>query len=125
MARRKLTHQTKIRLKHAEEDGAKAVAEIEKILTGHTDQPKELAEATVTGLKLKSFIERIERLEAEKAALAEDIKEVYAEAKGQGFDAKTMRRVVRLRKMDEQKRREAQELLDLYAAAIGMQYALL
>ncbi len=74
----------------------------------------------VAGQRLKSFIERIENLEEEKAALMEDIKEVYAEAKGVGFDAKTMRKIVSLRKMDSEKRREAQEILDLYTAAIGM-----
>ncbi|HOO81685.1 MAG TPA: DUF2312 domain-containing protein [Alphaproteobacteria bacterium] len=74
----------------------------------------------VAGQRLRSFIERIERLEEEKAALAEDIKEVYAEAKGVGFDAKTMRKIVSLRKMDYEKRRESEELLDLYKTAIGM-----
>lgn len=74
----------------------------------------------VAGQRLRSFIERIERLEEEKAAFAEDIKEVYAEAKGVGFDAKTMRKVIGLRKLDAEKRREADELLDLYKSAIGM-----
>lgn len=74
----------------------------------------------VAGKRLRSFIERVERLEEEKAALAEDIKEVYAEAKGVGFDAKTMRKIVSLRKMDVEKRREADEILDLYKSAIGM-----
>lgn len=79
----------------------------------------------VAGERLKSFIERIERLEEEKAGIAEDIKEVYAEAKGVGFDAKTMRKIVALRKKDTEKRREEQELLELYASAIGMQGVLL
>ena len=74
----------------------------------------------VSGQRLKSFIERIERLEEEKAALAEDIKEVYAEAKSSGFENKIMRRIIKLRKMDIQKRREEDELLDLYMSAIGM-----
>lgn len=74
----------------------------------------------VAGDRLRSFIERIERLEEEKSHLAEDIKEVYAEAKGVGFDAKTMRKIVTLRKLDYEKRREAEELLDLYKTAIGM-----
>ena len=74
----------------------------------------------VAGDRLRSFIERIERLEEEKAHLAEDIKEVYAELKGVGFDAKTVRKVVSLRKMDTEKRREADELLDLYKTAVGM-----
>ena len=74
----------------------------------------------VAGARLKAFIERIERLEEEKAALMEDIKEVYAEAKGTGFDTKTMRKIISLRKMDTEKRRESEELLDLYKSAIGM-----
>lgn len=74
----------------------------------------------VAGQRLRSFIERIERLEEEKAALAEDTKEVYAEAKGTGFDVKTIRKIIALRKMDTEKRRESEELLDLYKSAIGM-----
>lgn len=74
----------------------------------------------ICGERLRSFIERIERLEEEKTALLEDIKEVYAEAKGVGFDTKTMRKIVSLRKLDVQKRREQEELLDLYKSAIGM-----
>lgn len=74
----------------------------------------------VAGQRLRSFIERLETLEQEKAALAEDIKEVYAEAKGTGFDVKTIRKIIALRKIDIEKRREADELLDLYKAAIGM-----
>jgi uncharacterized protein (UPF0335 family) len=74
--------------------------------------------ATAQG-KLKSFVERIERLEADKAAVAGDIKEVYAEAKGEGFDTKILRKVVRLRKADAAKRQEEEALIELYVAAIG------
>lgn len=74
----------------------------------------------VAGQRLTAFIERIERLEEEKAALMEDLKEVYAEAKGVGFDVKTIRKIISLRKMDTEKRRESEELLDLYKSAIGM-----
>jgi uncharacterized protein (UPF0335 family) len=74
----------------------------------------------VSGKRLKAFIERVERLEEEKKALAEDIRDVYAEAKGTGFDPKIMRKIVSLRKANLEKRREEQELLDLYMAAIGM-----
>ena len=70
--------------------------------------------------RLRSFIERIERLEEEKAALTADIREVYAEAKGTGFDTKTMRQVVKLRKMDSADRQEQEELLDLYKRALGL-----
>lgn len=75
----------------------------------------------VSGQRLKAFIERIERLEEEKAGLAEDIKDIMAEAKGTGFDTKTMRKVIRLRKMDKQKRQEEEELLELYKSAIGLE----
>jgi uncharacterized protein (UPF0335 family) len=74
----------------------------------------------VAGQRLRSFIERVETLEEEKTALAEDIKEIYAEAKGTGFDVKTIRKIIALRKLDIEKRREADELLDLYKTAIGM-----
>jgi uncharacterized protein (UPF0335 family) len=69
--------------------------------------------------KLKSLIERIERLEEDKAAVANDLKEVYAEAKGEGFDTKIVRKVVRLRKQDKAKRLEEEALIDLYISAIG------
>jgi uncharacterized protein (UPF0335 family) len=69
--------------------------------------------------KLKSLIERIERLEEDKAAIGADLKEVFAEAKGEGFDTKIMRKVVRLRKQDKAKRQEEEALLDLYLSAIG------
>tara|TARA_B100000508_G_C11422474_1_gene259082 strand:- start:226 stop:513 length:288 start_codon:yes stop_codon:yes gene_type:complete len=74
----------------------------------------------VAGKRLLSFFERIERLEEEKAAIAEDIKEVLAEAKSAGFEVKIMRRIMKLRKMEPEKRQEEDELLSLYMAAIGM-----
>lgn len=74
----------------------------------------------VAGARLKSFFERIERLNEEKSDLAEDIKEVFAEAKGVGFDVKIMRKIITLRKMDGEKRREEEELLDLYKTAVNM-----
>ena len=75
---------------------------------------------SISGNRLKSFIERVERLEEEKKALAEDIRDVYSEAKGTGFEPKIMRKIVSLRKSNLEKRREEQELLDLYMSAIGM-----
>jgi uncharacterized protein (UPF0335 family) len=69
--------------------------------------------------RLKSLIERIERLEEDKAAIMADMKEVFAEAKGEGFDTKIMRKVVRLRKQDKAKRMEEEAILDLYLSAIG------
>ncbi|MCP5322448.1 MAG: DUF2312 domain-containing protein [Candidatus Paracaedibacteraceae bacterium] len=73
-----------------------------------------------TKLHLKNLIERIEKLEQEKANLAEHIREVYAEAKSSGFDTKVMRQVLKLRKMDLQEAQEQEELLDIYRAALGM-----
>lgn len=70
---------------------------------------------------LRSYIERIERLEEDKAAIAEDIKEVYAEAKGTGFDVKIMRQIVRLRKMDASDRQEMEHILELYKSALGLE----
>ena len=69
---------------------------------------------------LKSFIDRIERLEEEKKALAEDIKDIYAEAKGTGYDIKVMRKIISLRRQDTHKRKEEEEILDLYLSALGM-----
>ena len=69
--------------------------------------------------QLKTIIERIERLEEDKAAVMADLKEVFAEAKGNGFDVKLLRKVVRLRKQDTAKRQEEEALLDLYLSAIG------
>ena len=74
----------------------------------------------VAGERLRAFVERVERLEEEKTALMEDIKEIYGEAKAVGFDVKTLRKIVSLRKMESEKRREEDELLELYKSAIGM-----
>lgn len=74
---------------------------------------------TVDAKHLRAFIERIERLEEEKRAIADDIKEVYAEAKGTGYDAKIMRKIISLRRQDHNKRREEEEILDLYLSALG------
>jgi uncharacterized protein (UPF0335 family) len=69
--------------------------------------------------RLKSIIERVERLEEDKAAIMGDIKEVYAEAKGEGFDVKVLRKIVKLRAQDKARRQEEEALLELYVAAIG------
>ena len=74
----------------------------------------------VTRKHLRAFIERIERLEEEKAALSSDIREVYSEAKSVGFDAKVIRTVIRLRKQDDTERREHEALLATYLHALGM-----
>lgn len=73
--------------------------------------------------QLRAFVTRIERLEEEKAALAADLREVYAEAKGNGFDVKALRSVIRLRKQDENKRREEEAVLSTYLHALGMEAA--
>jgi uncharacterized protein (UPF0335 family) len=70
--------------------------------------------------QLKAIIERVERLEEEKKAIADDIRDVYAEAKGNGFDTKALRTVVRLRKQDKQEREEQEAILDTYLQALGM-----
>ena len=74
----------------------------------------------IAGDRLKSFIERIERLEEERKALGADIKEVYAEAKGTGFDTKIMRQIIRIRRMDKDDLDEQETLLDIYKRALGM-----
>lgn len=74
----------------------------------------------ITAEQLKAYMERIERLEEEKAAIAADVREVFAEAKANGFDVKIMRQVLRLRKLDSNDRAEQEALLDLYMSALGM-----
>lgn len=75
---------------------------------------------SVAGDQLRAFIERIERLEEEKKTIAEDIRDVYGEVKGTGFDAKTVRKIVRLRKQDAAQREEEQALTETYLHALGM-----
>jgi uncharacterized protein (UPF0335 family) len=79
-----------------------------------------LAEGSIAADELRLLIERIERLEEEKKAMADDIRDVYAEAKARGYDPKTMRTVVRLRKMETHARQEAEAILDTYKAALGL-----
>jgi uncharacterized protein (UPF0335 family) len=83
-----------------------------------------IAGPTVTADELRLFIERIERLSEERKGIAEDIADVYSEAKARGYDKPTMRRIVRLRAMDEHARQEAAALLETYADALGLQGAL-
>lgn len=82
----------------------------------------EIAETsqTVAAGQLRAFIERIERLEEEKQTIADDIKDVFAEMKGTGFDTKAVRTIIRLRKKDQAQRQEEEAILDLYKAALGM-----
>lgn len=74
----------------------------------------------VDGSHLQAFIERIEKLEEEKRAISDDVKDVYAEAKGTGFDVKVMRKIVSMKRQDKHKREEEAEILDLYLVALGM-----
>lgn len=82
-----------------------------------------MADESVAQDQLRAFIERIERMEEEKKAISDDIKEIYAEAKGNGFDTKVLRQIVRIRKQDAAERMEQEALLDLYMSALGMQAA--
>ena len=79
-----------------------------------------MAEGTVAADELRLLIERIERLEEEKKAIADDVKDVYGEAKARGYDTKTIRAVVRLRKMENHVRQEAEALLETYKTALGL-----
>jgi uncharacterized protein (UPF0335 family) len=79
-----------------------------------------LAEGSIAADELRLLIERIERLEEEKKAIADDVKDVYGEAKARGYDTKTMRVIVRLRKMETHTRQEADALLETYRAALGL-----
>jgi uncharacterized protein (UPF0335 family) len=73
--------------------------------------------------QIRAIIERIERMEEEKRAITDDIKEIYAEAKGNGFDTKVLRKIVAIRKQDASERQEQEALLELYMTALGMSYA--
>lgn len=79
-----------------------------------------MSAAKVAKDQLKAFVERIEKLEEEKKAISDDIRDVYAEAKGNGFDIKALRTVVRMRKQDSNERREQEAILETYLSALGM-----
>jgi uncharacterized protein (UPF0335 family) len=82
-----------------------------------------MADDSVAQDQLKAFVERIERMEEEKAAIASDIRDIYAEAKGNGFDTKVLRQVVKIRKQDHSERMEQEAILELYLQALGMAMA--
>ena len=84
------------------------------------DDDNDFSTTTVSAGQLRAIIERIERLEEEKKEVSEQIKEVYAEAKGNGFDAKTLRKIVALRKKKPEERSEEEAMLELYMNALGM-----
>lgn len=90
-------------------------------MNAHSASPKDdVASSGVAAEELKQFIERIERLEEEKAGIAGDIKEVMAELKGRGFDTKAVRTILRIRKQDHSERQEQEAILELYMQALGM-----
>jgi uncharacterized protein (UPF0335 family) len=86
-----------------------------------SDAPVATDVGGIAGERLRSIIERIERLEEDKKGIADDIKDIYAEAKGVGFETKIIRAIVRLRKMEKNDRQEQDALLELYKAALGME----
>lgn len=80
-----------------------------------------MTDTPIAGAELRQFIERVERLEEEKQTIADDIKDIFAEAKGRGYDTKIMKTVIRLRKKDPNERAEEEALLDTYLRSLGMQ----
>ncbi len=80
----------------------------------------DIAETGVAAAELKQFVERIERLEEEKKAISDDIRDVYAELKGRGFDTKAIRQIIKIRKQDHAERKELEAILDLYMQALNM-----
>jgi uncharacterized protein (UPF0335 family) len=88
-------------------------------MTKQPEGPK-IGDNSLNGGQLRAFVERVERLSEEKKALADDIRDVYAEGKSAGFDTKIMRKTIKIRAMDRDKWREEEEILDLYLAALGL-----
>jgi uncharacterized protein (UPF0335 family) len=86
----------------------------------HTKPEKKMSEGTVSNEQLRLFMERIERLEEEKKGVSDDIRDVFSEAKSQGYDTKIMRQILRLRKMEPHDRAEMEALLDVYKSALGL-----
>lgn len=87
---------------------------------GHNSEPQESAVTQFSKDQLRSIIERIERLEEEKKTISEDIRDVYSEVKGNGYDVKALRTIVRMRKQDVNERQEAETILETYMHALGM-----
>lgn len=100
--------------------GGKSAKAPPKAKPGKQQEAFEPEEMGVSGQEIRNFIERVERLEEEKASLSDDIKEVMAEAKGRGYSPKAIRAIIKLRKQDPQERQAAEAILDLYMNAIGM-----
>jgi uncharacterized protein (UPF0335 family) len=87
---------------------------------GHNSKSPEITIGNVAGGQLRSFVERVERLNKEKKSIADDIKEVFGEAKAMGYDTKTIRKVINIRKQDQNERMEQEAVLDTYLAVLGM-----
>lgn len=87
-----------------------------------SESENKMAEESVAQDQLRAFIERIERMEDEKAAVSADIKEIYSEAKGNGFDTKVIREIIRIRRQDASERQEHESILELYMSALGMSF---
>lgn len=87
---------------------------------GKAGMTADVAETGVAAEELKQFVERVERLEEEKKAISDDIRDVYAEMKGRGFDVKAVRQIVRIRKQDHSERKEMEAILELYMSALNM-----
>jgi len=106
----------------AEDEDSKADADYQAAKEGEADNPrgKPGSNSGVQAEQLRAFIERIERGEEEKKSIADDIKEIYAEAKGTGYSVKTIRAIIKLRKKDKVERDEEEQMLDLYLWALGM-----
>jgi uncharacterized protein (UPF0335 family) len=101
---------------------AEEVEEVAEKMNQHTSPPigHNTNVGGIAAERLKSFVERIERLQEEQKGLQDDIKDIFLEAKGTGFDVKILREILKIRKQDEQERREKKELVELYAMALGM-----
>ena len=104
----------------AQQPEARPSGESAAAAEGDKGAPSVFSEPAIANDRLRSFVERIERLEEEKTALTADIREVYSEAKGDGFDTKILRQVIRLRALDSGDRQEQEAILDLYKQALGM-----
>jgi uncharacterized protein (UPF0335 family) len=109
---------TPLRHRTADPAAARVAANFPEILMA--DDITETSQTVAAG-QLRAFIERVERLEEEKKTISDDIKEVFAEMKGTGFDTKAVRTIIRLRKKDQAERQEEEAILDLYKAALGME----
>lgn len=91
-----------------------------QVQTATTESPREDASFRFAKDHLKAFVERIEKLEEEKKAISDDIRDVYAEAKGNGFDVKALRQIIKLRKIEPTEREEQDQILETYMHALGM-----